>query len=426
MKIRNNLLMLSLLAAAAGVCANPEADIREIPERAGGVYYAYPVTEDSISPVPEGYEPVYISHYGRHGSRWMLNEKVYKVVGEVLAEQNKRGNLTPLGESLIPMVEAGAKHTEGHLGELSPLGERQHRAIAERMYKRFKPLFNSSECVEARSSQVPRCIVSMAAFTEQLRDCNPRLTVNRHVTPSDMDILVPETPESKEAGSDTSNWRRKFNHKRDSLTTSMATARKIFMSPEKVKNLPEFMRFLNDVAISVQDVDGLDIDVLPVFTPEDNAGHWKSSNYIMYVRHAMSTVSDSTGAKAAAPLLRDFVERAGKALAGGKPHVDLRFGHDSSLIRLISLMGVMLDEEVDDSDDSTPEAVAQFWQTYRITPMAANLQLIFYRNEKGDVVVAPRYNEMPAYLKDVQAIEGYPGYYRWEDVSRKWTADASR
>ena len=38
-------------------------------ERMGGVYYAYPVTHTTMAAPPQGYEPFYLSHYGRHGSR---------------------------------------------------------------------------------------------------------------------------------------------------------------------------------------------------------------------------------------------------------------------------------------------------------------------------------------------------------------------
>ena len=36
------------------------------------VYYAYTYDNPARTPAPEGYEPFYISHYGRHGSRWLL------------------------------------------------------------------------------------------------------------------------------------------------------------------------------------------------------------------------------------------------------------------------------------------------------------------------------------------------------------------
>ena len=38
----------------------------------GGIYYAYPnVDVKEMRQTPSGYKPFYISHYGRHGSRWM-------------------------------------------------------------------------------------------------------------------------------------------------------------------------------------------------------------------------------------------------------------------------------------------------------------------------------------------------------------------
>ena len=46
-------------------------------ERLGGVYYAYPITETKMNQAPEGYEPFYISHYGRHGSRWLTSDNRY-------------------------------------------------------------------------------------------------------------------------------------------------------------------------------------------------------------------------------------------------------------------------------------------------------------------------------------------------------------
>ena len=46
-------------------------------EKWGGVYYAYPVTQTQLAEAPEGYEPFYISHYGRHGSRWLPNDERY-------------------------------------------------------------------------------------------------------------------------------------------------------------------------------------------------------------------------------------------------------------------------------------------------------------------------------------------------------------
>ena len=45
------------------------AEIAENPERSGGIYRSYDYRPGPAYPVPKGYMPFYISHYGRHGSR---------------------------------------------------------------------------------------------------------------------------------------------------------------------------------------------------------------------------------------------------------------------------------------------------------------------------------------------------------------------
>ena len=48
-------------------------------EQMGGIYYAYPEYKAAkYTAVPEGFIPFYISHYGRHGSRWMTSDARYE------------------------------------------------------------------------------------------------------------------------------------------------------------------------------------------------------------------------------------------------------------------------------------------------------------------------------------------------------------
>ena len=51
-------------------------------EKYGGVYYAYQAPKVKYTPVPKGYKPFYISHYGRHGSRWMPKDSRYEWIAE--------------------------------------------------------------------------------------------------------------------------------------------------------------------------------------------------------------------------------------------------------------------------------------------------------------------------------------------------------
>ena len=59
-------LVVLLLAATAGAQSAYD-EIKADIDKAGGVYFMYPFDTPSATPAPKGYEPFYISHYGRHG-----------------------------------------------------------------------------------------------------------------------------------------------------------------------------------------------------------------------------------------------------------------------------------------------------------------------------------------------------------------------
>ena len=408
------LLLVSSGFAFPASRAQLTAEFAVTPEKSGGIYYAYPFTTDSLAPVPDGFEPVYLSHYGRHGSRWVIDMSIYPKVLGALRAQRDAANLTSVGEALIPLVEACAIHAEGHSGELSPLGERQHAAIAGRMVRRFPALFADSARVVMRSSTEPRCIVSMAAFSEALKEANPAVRVARYASPGDMDFIHYSSPEAKAMGKPDAKWMRRFGAARDSLTACTASARRIFRDPGQVRHLPVVMRHLHDIAIDVQDVDGLQDEcdsIIRIFTPDDLYNLWQASNYMMYVRHADSGVGRDAGPRSAANLLANVIGCADSALAGSGPAADLRFGHDTSLIRFLSIAGI---DACSPAGAGTPEDAAVQWQTFRISPMGANFQMAFFRNGSGEVIAGMRLNETPVGIKKLK--EYAPGYYKWNEL----------
>ncbi|MDE6741485.1 MAG: histidine phosphatase family protein [Muribaculaceae bacterium] len=407
---RLRLLMAAMAVASCFIgnaATETEMMVAACPEKAGGIYYAYDVTQDSVVSQPEGYVPVYISHYGRHGSRWPVNQKIYKTTGDFFQEQQLAENLTPEGRGLWKMVTRCAGNAHGHLGELTDKGALQHRAIADRMLKRFPTLFTRGSVV-ARSSVEPRCIMSMMAFCDRLEETVPELRISKHASPGDMDFIHHNTPEAKLNTGDDAPWMWDFSNRRDSLTRAAKTAAKLFKNVPQTDSLPIFMRSLYDVAISVQDIDTLDVDLLSVFEVNELAGLWKAANYMQYVANGKSPESMSAGTESVKPLLAEIVARADEMLASGDVKVDLRFGHDTDLLRLVSLIDADgLGVELEDT-----EAVAEKWRNFEISPMGGNFQLVYYRNRDGNVLVMPRLNEVPVTISDVPA--AYPGFYDWE------------
>ena len=172
--------LISLLVVGASAQTTFE-EVAATPEKSGGVYYAYPLDFAPQTPAPKGYKPVYISHYGRHGSRYLLNDRDYKWVIELLQQAADVQVLSSLGHSALERLQEVWKEAEFHGDELAPLGERQHRGIAERMFASFPEVFKGDARVFARSTTSMRCRNSMDAFVDRLRELNPRLQI-RHET----------------------------------------------------------------------------------------------------------------------------------------------------------------------------------------------------------------------------------------------------
>lgn len=65
---------------------------------------------------------------------------------------------------------------------------------------------------------------------------------------------------------------------------------------------------------------------------------------------------------------------------------------------------------------SNPSEVYKVWSDFKIVPMAANVQIVFFRNEKGnadDILVKILHNENEVHIP-VQT-DMFP-FYKWSDV----------
>ncbi len=153
--------------------------------KSGSNYMAYQAPTKALTKAPKGYEPFYMSHYGRHGSRWLINENDYTSVIRVFRRANELGKLTPLGKEALAKLERFIPTTKGRLGELSDIGEQQHHGIGRRMTENFPEIFSGKDAeVDARSTVVVRCILSMTAECEELTAFNPQMKMHNDVSES--------------------------------------------------------------------------------------------------------------------------------------------------------------------------------------------------------------------------------------------------
>ena len=110
MKIKNLFLLASLAMVMPTTAQTPQEDFKRDITLSGSNYVAYRGPQKELTPAPKGYKPFYLSHYGRHGSRYMIGKEAYDVPYFALLKAKQEGKLTAKGEEIdrILGLELGA------------------------------------------------------------------------------------------------------------------------------------------------------------------------------------------------------------------------------------------------------------------------------------------------------------------------------
>ena len=374
-------------------------------------YYAYPTPTAKQTAAPKGYEPFYISTYMRHGSRYLIDPNDYRFPKQTLLKADSLNKLTTTGKNTLDIVLRMADMAEGRLGELTSVGARQHRGIAKRMYTNFPQIFADGTEVDARSTVVIRCILSMTSECLQLQAMNPNLCIKNDASYHDMYYMNPPAKDlSKIASSDkVKKVQKDFEAPHVRPERLMKT---LFTDEAYVKaNVDEarLMRRLFDLACNMQSHD-TDMQLYSLFTDEECYDLWSCNNLYWYLTHACSPVTDGLMPYREADLLRNILDRADAALKEGKNQATLRFGHESCLLPLVALL------ELNHYGASYPdvEKLSEQWRAYDIFPMASNVQFVFFHKKgSNDVLVKVLLNEKEAKLPVKTDVAPY---YHWKDV----------
>ncbi len=411
-------LFLPLVAALlGGLCAQAQLTperIRQNKYLVNGYNHSYqtPVVEDT--PAPEGFKPFYITHVGRHGSRYDLGEGTcFTLATETLRQAGDI--LTPEGEEVLREVSLMKEASEGMYEMLSQRGCREHRGIAKRMMARFPEVFSTEERpeVDAVSSVVQRCILSMSNFLLEMGREHPSLEITMDTGDKYMRYLMhwdsmgrrQQTtvgPDSRAFLSDSLNVERLYG----ALFTNPAQARE-YCDPYR------FVKALFDCTTFTETLDMEDqVDLYRHFTLQELyiLGADKSDRF--YTENGNSALYGTTTALQGKRLLRDFLEKADAALApGSRRAADLRFSHDTAILPFCTLLGFS------GMDQAWTQTEAHLHvSTADVMPMGSNFQMVFYRSPSdARILVKVLYNEterlMPAHLKPVLG-----PYYDWAQL----------
>ena len=412
-------LSFGLIALIGVMClmAGVRDDFKANPKLSANNYQAYPTQGfPALTAAPAGYEPFFINHYGRHGSRWLINGEKYSFPVELLEKGQSEGKLTRRGEEVLQILREVNEASKGRLGELSDVGHEQHQGIARRMFQNFPQVFQDGALVVARSTVVIRCILSMQNEVDILASLNPRLHITTDASQATMYYMNYSDSVVKPLRSEMKPTLKKYFEK---WVNPKGMMKRLFKDQRWVNEqlTPEDARWmmlaLFDVVGNMQSHHLFEnVNLYDLFSADDIYNVWRYNNVYWYVLSGETPLTQCRVDYMEANLLRNFIEDADRAITGDnpKPGASLRFGHESVVLPLCCLMGL----NGADYRTTDLETLDQHWQTYKIFPMAANIQFVYFRKPgSDDVLMLPLLNEHQATLPVETDVAPY---YHWSDV----------
>ena len=423
--MKKTLSTLVLLLAVLSVWAqrtNVREEVRADWNKCSGLDGLYDCTPKSSSPVPEGYEAFYVSHYGRHGSRYAYTARTYGMIVRMMKAARSQDGLTEYGEQIYQRMKAFVDTTDIRVGDLTPLGWEQHQYIAKTMINSFPGAFLKEARVDACASQSIRSIISMGSFCTQVARLCPEVALYEHQSLADLQATAPNRknnplaykgPELVNPLTETSEdyFLRHFPNYQEVLSrmfkdpegclqgrTPFEVFFQLYMLVGGMQSLPENCR----------------VDLEGMLTREEYAIMWECDNYERFQEYFAYKTPCSA-------IFDDMMKKADARISRGERGADLRFGHDHCLMTLL----MIADIEDSGTIPENPDELCYWFQTFR-SPKAANLQLVFYapkgwpeeqqkdRGDKPQILVKLLLNGEESRFGKLETVQG--PYYRWDDL----------
>jgi hypothetical protein len=148
-----------------------------------------------------------------------------------------------------------------------------------------------------------------------------------------------------------------------------------------------------------------------LYTDDELYHNWLQVNAYWYISYGSSPHNGGTQPFSQRNLLKKIIEEADSSIAIDHPGATLRFGHETMVLPLTCLLGINgFDQQVTDLEKLEERG----WVNYKVFPMAANLQIVFYRKnpKDNDVLIKVLLNENEATLP---IKTDCAPYYHWKD-----------
>lgn len=363
---------------------------KELPAILDGSMCLYDFSAVEPSALPDSLTPVYIDYVARHGARFLTSENKLTSCEKALKKASERGSLTKTGKSFQELLENVRSHTNGAWGMLSPIGKEQELRLGTEMAKMYPEVFKApGASVTSVASYVPRVIETMDQFTIAIADIYQGIDT-KAASGKAYDHLTRffVTDKNYDRWRTEGNWKKVY----DSFVERYVSTEPALRLVGKNSGLTdkELRRLTYDMYKVLQ---GMRAASLPAPTTEwmseeEYRACWEATNLEKYFQYSISPLSDQP-ARGASFLLYSWLDTA-VLLENGKlsPGLSGVFGHAETLLPFFALLGI--EETIANPADY--DTLASEWSDALLTPLAANIAVIYSRGPSGNLYASMRLN----------------------------------
>ncbi|MBD5370849.1 MAG: histidine phosphatase family protein [Bacteroides sp.] len=367
------------------------AEARELPAALDGSMTLYDFGAEDPRVLPDSLTPVSIDYIARHGARYLTSEAKVTKLEEVLNRAEMTGSITEQGRKFRELLKEVADHTAGRWGLLSEIGKEQELRLGREMAAMWPEVFSRADGrgVTSVASYVPRVVQTMDYFTlpivEKFEGVDVKSASGKAYDRLTRFFVTDSVYDSWRTSGD---WQEVYNCF-VSRYVSTSPARRL-MGDNSGYNPQELRKITYDMYKVLQGMRaaGLPAPTTEWMTPDEYRACWEATNLEKYFQYSLSPLSAIPAAGAKDLLLAViqhslYLER-GETQGG----VNAVFGHAETLLPVFALMGVQGTTALPLDYDN----LAKEWSDAELTPLAANLAVIYSRGPSGRLYASMRLN----------------------------------
>lgn len=395
--------------------------------------YKAPITK--YTPVPKGYQPVFINHVGRHGARHLTKDVNTTAIYAILLKADSAGMLTEKGRLLKQMVLNLQKVEKGNIKSISAEGRAELRQIGDRMHHSYSNVFAGGPKLNVTFTKEVRTKQSADAFLSGLKVA---LKDSAQITEANDDVNLRFYDESPAytAYKDGTEWEKykavitkaeHIDNINKNITTRLFKPAFLKLQDKKwadkmVSDIWGFATIVYSLKeeIKQKNLEVKDLDFTQFFTCDELKALGRTDAVEDFLVKGPGVKPNGIQVIIAAPLLANFITTTDDFIKTGAYNANFRFAHAETISPFAALLGIR------GADKVSPD-INQFdaaWRASNVAPLSSNIQWVFYKKKgSANYLVMILLNEKEAHISGLKT--GFP-YYKWADVRQLYLAKLAK